>query len=394
MNTFRSARVSASRTLPRAEAGCCCSVDTEYDGAGRSVRETTKTHGTVRWSTRTTYTGDTAATTAPGGGEATAVVTDVFGRTAERREYGGTKPEGTGFTSTRYTYTPAGQQKTITGPDDAKWSYEYDLFGRSATATDPDAGATTTGYDTLDRPTSSTGAEGRRLLNEYDVLNRRTGLWKTEKTDADKLAAWTFDTLAKGQQATATRYDGGLSGKAYTAKVTKYSAQYEVESSQLLPADDEMVKAGVPQTLSRLPRRRHRLAGLPARGRRPSGRDRLVHLQRDRAAAHVQGHERLSAGRGLFPAGGSAPAHARHGRCELREEGVRQLRSPTGPGSTWRARPGTGCRCSTTAPARLRGGGRSAGAWKPNGTGERTHGCPPSPAYGVPSARRRQSRTR
>ncbi|MEU8484184.1 RHS repeat-associated core domain-containing protein [Streptomyces sp. NPDC048641] len=226
-------------------------VDTEYDGAGRSVKETTKTHGTVRWSTQTTYTGDTAATTAPSGGQATAVATDVFGRTTERREYGGTKPEGTGFTSTRYTYTPAGQQKTITGPDDAKWSYEYDLFGRSAKATDPDAGATTTGYDTLDRLTSSTDAEGRKLLSEYDVLNRRTGLWKTEKTDANQLAAWTFDTLAKGQQDTAIRYDGGLSGKAYTAKVTKYSAQYEVESSQLLlPAEDEMVKAGVPQTLS------------------------------------------------------------------------------------------------------------------------------------------------
>ncbi|MFE0802204.1 RHS repeat-associated core domain-containing protein [Streptomyces sp. NPDC058812] len=226
-------------------------VDTEFDGAGRPTKETTKTHGTVRWSTQTTYTGDTAATTAPSGGQATAVVTDALGRTTERREYGGTKPEGTGFTSTRYTYTPAGQQKTITGPDEAKWSYEYDLFGRLTKATDPDAGTTLTGYDSLDRLTSSTDAEGRKLLTDYDVLDRRTGMWKTDRTDANKLAAWTFDTLAKGQQDTATRYDGGLTGKAYTAKVTRYSAQYAVETSQmLLPADDELVKAGVPQTLS------------------------------------------------------------------------------------------------------------------------------------------------
>ncbi|MFJ8939789.1 RHS repeat-associated core domain-containing protein [Streptomyces sp. NPDC102365] len=225
--------------------------DTTYDGAGRPIQEVTKTRGTVRWTTQTTYTGDTVATTAPAGGQATTVTSNALGQTVERREYGGTQPQGTDFTSTLYTYTPAGQPKTITGPDQSKWTYEYDLFGRVNRSTDPDTGSTTSKYDTLDRQIQGTDAEGRVLLTEYDDLNRRTGLWTTAKTDANKLAAWTFDTLAKGQQDTATRYDGGTTGKAYTAKVTKYSARYEVENSQLtLPADDPLVTAGVPQTLS------------------------------------------------------------------------------------------------------------------------------------------------
>ncbi|MGW2343333.1 RHS repeat-associated core domain-containing protein [Streptomyces sp. NPDC001661] len=225
-------------------------TDTTYDGAGRAVKEATKTYGVTRWTTENAYTGDTVTASAPSGGQATAQVTNALGQTVERREYGSPKPEGS-YTSTRLTYTPAGEQKTITGPDEAKWAYEYDLFGRVTKSTDPDTGATTSGYDTLDREVKSTDAEGRTLLTEYDDLGRRTGIWQTSKTDANKLAAWTFDALAKGQQDTATRYDGGLTGKAYTAKVTKYSAQYEVESSQmLLPAEDDLVKAGVPQTLS------------------------------------------------------------------------------------------------------------------------------------------------
>jgi hypothetical protein len=38
-------------------------------------------------------------------------------------------------------------------------------------------------------------------------------MWQVSKTDANKLAAWTFDTLAKGQQDTAVRYNGGVGGQ-------------------------------------------------------------------------------------------------------------------------------------------------------------------------------------
>lgn len=226
-------------------------TDTTYDGAGRATRTVTKNFGVTRWTTDATYTGDTVATSAPDGGQAVAVTTNALGQTTERREYGGPKPTGTDYTTTTYTYTPAGQQETITGPDKAKWSYTYDLFGRQVSATDPDKGTGTTKYDTLDRVEYTVDADSRKLLYGYDELNRKTGLWQSDKTDANKLAAWTFDTLSKGQQDTAVRYDGGVAGKAYTKKVTAYNNVYQVTGSQLLlPDSDPLVTAGAPKTFS------------------------------------------------------------------------------------------------------------------------------------------------
>ncbi|GHE73637.1 hypothetical protein GCM10018785_47200 [Streptomyces longispororuber] len=226
-------------------------TDTTYDAAGRPTKSVTKNFGVTRWTTTTSYTGDTVASSAPEGGQAAAEVTDARGQTVLSREYGGPKPTGTDFTTTRFTYTPGGQQETITGPDKATWTYRYDLFGRQVSAHDPDKGTTNTTYDDLDRALSTTDVEQRKLLYGYDELDRKTGMWHTGKADATKLAAWTYDDLAKGQQDTAVRYDGGLSGKAYTRKVTSYTPMYEVRGSELhLPDDDPLVAAGVPKKLS------------------------------------------------------------------------------------------------------------------------------------------------
>ncbi|BBC32860.1 hypothetical protein SGFS_041540 [Streptomyces graminofaciens] len=226
-------------------------TDTTYDAAGRATKVVTKAYGVTRWTTDSTYTGDTVTTSAPPGGQAIAVVTNALGQMTERREYAGPQPTGTDYTTTAYTYTDAGQQETITGPDKAKWSYTYDLFGRQDTATDPDKGTSTTEYDSLDRVDYTVDAEKKKLLYGYDELNRKTGLWQSEKTDANKLAAWTFDSLAKGQLDTAVRYDGGLTGKAYTKKVTSYDNLYQVKESQLLlPENDDLVTAGVAKTLT------------------------------------------------------------------------------------------------------------------------------------------------
>ncbi|MGW6310146.1 polymorphic toxin-type HINT domain-containing protein [Streptomyces niveus] len=225
--------------------------DTTYDGAGRAVKAVTMNFGRVRWSTETAYTGDTVTNTAPTGGQATAVVTDAFGQTTQRREYAGTQPTGTGFTTTDFTYTPDGQQASVKGPDQAIWTYTYDLFGRKASSTDPDMGTTISSYNELDQAVATTNALSKTLIAEYDSLGRRTGLWDSAKTDTDKLAAWTFDTLAKGQGDTSVRYEGGLTGKAYTTKVTAYDPLYNVTGSQLtLPATDPLVTGGVPDTLN------------------------------------------------------------------------------------------------------------------------------------------------
>ncbi|MFJ8076993.1 RHS repeat domain-containing protein [Streptomyces sp. NPDC096176] len=229
-------------------------TDTSYDGAGRAIKAVTKTRGTPRWTIHTTYLGDTVATSAPDGGQAIAVVTNALGQTTERREYGSLQPTGTDFTTTTYTYTPAGHPQTVTGPDKAKWTYSYDLYGRKISATDPDSGTSTTSYDVLDRVASTTDARSATLNYAYDELGRKIGMWQTSKTDANKLAAWTFDTLAKGQQDTAVRYEGGVNqtgSKAYTKKVTGYDGLYNITASQIqLPATEPLVEAGVPSTLS------------------------------------------------------------------------------------------------------------------------------------------------
>ncbi|MFF0202137.1 polymorphic toxin-type HINT domain-containing protein [Streptomyces sp. NPDC005017] len=231
-------------------------TDTTYDGAARPITAVTKVHGVVRtgWTINTSYTGDTVSTSAPTGGQATSTVTNALGQMTKRREYAGSTPDVTNFTETSYTYTPAGQQETITGPDRAKWSYTYDLFGRQVTATDPDKGKSGTEYNDLDQIVTTTPNDDttRKLFHEYDDLGRRTGLWQTSKTDANKLAAWTFDTLKKGQQDTAVRYDGGVTGKAYTQKVTSYDSLYRTTGTQLiLPAAEALYADGhVPQTLS------------------------------------------------------------------------------------------------------------------------------------------------
>ncbi|WP_351234773.1 RHS repeat-associated core domain-containing protein [Streptomyces sp. NPDC002133] len=232
-------------------------VDTTYDGAGRAIQAVTKVKGVPRWTIDTAYTGDTVTTTAPAGGQATAVVTNALGQTTQRREYGGTQPIGSDYTTTNYTHFLTGQQDTITGPDQAKWNYQYDLFGRQTSASDPDKGTSTTTYDALDQAVTTTDSRGKTLTNEYDTLGRKTGLWDTStaaKSDANKLAAWTFDTLAKGQQDTAVRYENGIgqaTSKAYTQKVTSYDALYQPTGASLtLPANDPLVAAGVPQTLT------------------------------------------------------------------------------------------------------------------------------------------------
>ncbi|MFE7779237.1 polymorphic toxin-type HINT domain-containing protein [Streptomyces sp. NPDC057445] len=232
-------------------------VDTTYDGAGRAIKSETKVKNVSRWTIDTTYTGDTVTTTAPAGGQATAVVSNALGQTTQRREYGGTQPIGDDYTSTSFTYFPAGQQETVTGPDQAKWTYKYDLFGRQTEATDPDKGASKTTYDALDQVITTTDSRNKILTAEYDILGRKTGLWDTSttaKADANKLAAWTFDSLAKGQQDTAVRYENGIgqpTSKTYTQKVTSYDALYQATGTSLtLPDNDPLVAAGVPKTLA------------------------------------------------------------------------------------------------------------------------------------------------
>ncbi|MFG2960805.1 RHS repeat-associated core domain-containing protein [Streptomyces sp. NPDC048291] len=220
-------------------------VDTTYDGAGRSISAEAKVKGVHKWTTTTTYQGDRVIQTAPTGGQAASTLTNALGQTTETREYAA--PQATGsYNHTRYAYTPAGQQKTITAHDTSAWSSTYDLFGRQTTATDPDKGTTTTHYNTLDQADWTLDAESHKLLYKYDILGRKTDQWQTDTTDGNKLAHWDYDQVAKGQQDTATRYVNGATGDAYVQKTTKFDNLYNTTSTSLtLPATDAFAQAGV-----------------------------------------------------------------------------------------------------------------------------------------------------
>ncbi|MFJ3822033.1 HNH/endonuclease VII fold putative polymorphic toxin [Streptomyces nodosus] len=227
-------------------------TETAYDGAGRPTTSTFYVFGVKKWSTTSSYTGDSVATTALNGGSATRVISDALGRTTERREYAGTSPNdteygassGAAYTSTSYTYTRDGKPNTVTGPDKAVWSYGYDLFGRQTTATDPDAGTSTTAYTVLDQVDWTKDAAGKVLAYSYDPLGRKTGQYSsnTTKDATTQLAGWAYDTLLKGQLDSSTRYDGG---KTYTKRVTAYDSLYRPTTTQLsLPATDVLVTSG------------------------------------------------------------------------------------------------------------------------------------------------------
>ncbi|MFF5492568.1 RHS repeat-associated core domain-containing protein [Streptomyces aquilus] len=233
-------------TYTRAEYGEAPSqTQTVFDGAGRATKSTFLTGGVEQWSTTTTYTGDSTATSAAAGGSATRVFTDAQGRTTERREYAGTSPTGSTYTPTAYTYTRDGRQKTVTGPDGEQWSYGYDLFGRQTSATDPDTGTTATTYTALDQKESTTDARGQKLLYTYDKIGRPTATYQTSVSDANKLIGYAYDTLAKGQLDSTTRYVGGTGGDAYTDAIVSYDSLYKAtESTLTLPSDDPFVTSG------------------------------------------------------------------------------------------------------------------------------------------------------
>ncbi|MEV5959783.1 RHS repeat-associated core domain-containing protein [Streptomyces sp. NPDC051987] len=255
------ADVFDSKNLPngayaRAEyGGAPKQTETVYDGAGRATSSSLYVYGVKKWSTSTSYTGDSTATTALTGGSATRAITDVFGNIVQKRTYSGTDPAdadygaGTGaaYTTTKYSYTLDGKPQTVTGPDGAQWSYVYDLFGRQTSATDPDLGTTTTSYTNLDQPATTTDNRGTKLLYAYDVLGRKTDQWQTSQTDANKLGHWDYDTTAKGQLYDSISYVGGSgsTGSAYTRKVTAYDNLYHATGTQLiLPSSDSLVTSG------------------------------------------------------------------------------------------------------------------------------------------------------
>ncbi len=246
-------------TYTRAEYGeAPVQTVTGFDGAERATSSSLYVYGVKKWSTSTSYTGDSSATTAVKGGTAQRTIADIRGRTVETREYAGTSPDdtaygsglGVSYSSVKFTYGLDDQQTSVTGPDGAKWTYGYDLFGRQVSAGDPDKGTVTTTYNVLDQAVKATDARGKSVVTAYDELGRATGTWSGSQTNANQLTARTYDTVLKGLPSTSTRYVGGKNGQAYTKAITAYDSLSRPVATQLrLPATDPFVAAGTPTAL-------------------------------------------------------------------------------------------------------------------------------------------------
>jgi RHS repeat-associated protein len=212
-----------------------------YDGAGRVTRQVSYSLASETRETDTAYGGNYTTITPPSGGTAETTYTDGNGQDSYVYQYHSAAPPATppapgsgpkagaaGWDQTAYTDTPLQQLATVTDATGDTWSYFYDLNGDEVSAADPDAGTSSSTYDANGNMLSSTDARGKTVSYTYDADGRKAAEYDTTggaaPSGSDQLAAWTYDTLAKGEPTSSTSYVGGTTGSSYTQGVTGYNA--------------------------------------------------------------------------------------------------------------------------------------------------------------------------
>jgi len=210
-----------------------------YDGAGRTTATISRVAGAEVWRTTTAYRGDRVDVTPPSGGTPTTTISDARGRTSELRQYTGGTVSGP-FQATTYAYDKAGNLTRTVDPAGNTWTSTYDVRGRLVASTDPDKGATSSTYDDAGQTITSTDARGVTLWYGYDALGRKIAERSTSATGTLR-ALWTYDTLAKGNLTSSTRYEAG---SAYTTAVTGYDDGYRPLGAAVTIPAAEGVLAG------------------------------------------------------------------------------------------------------------------------------------------------------
>lgn len=200
-------------------------IDTQtryvYDGAARQTFQQAYQRGTKLFETETRYGGDRTGVIPPTGGVVTQDLFDARGRITEKRQFSGTPFTGA-FDKTTYTYDRAGRLLTVKDPATNTWTYEYDLLGRKTKTIDPDTGTSTATYNNASQVLSSTDGRSQTLFYEYDNLGRRTKQ-RADTVGGPVMVSWTFDTVAKGQLTSTSRFDGATT---YTSAVGSYDNGY------------------------------------------------------------------------------------------------------------------------------------------------------------------------
>ncbi|MGW4897421.1 polymorphic toxin-type HINT domain-containing protein [Kitasatospora sp. NPDC004240] len=202
---------------------------TTYDGSGREVRSEFRSYANLQWATTTAYPGaDRTDVTPPQGAAPATRITDARGRVTALWQYRTATPTGNPADAdvTTYRYTASGQPASRTDPAGNTWTHQYDLRGRQTSLTDPDTGTSTTVYDVNSRVEKSTDARGAVTVNTYDLLGRKTAEYNGSIAPANQLTGFVYDTLAKGEPTSSTRYTAGSTGPAYTKTVTGYDTLY------------------------------------------------------------------------------------------------------------------------------------------------------------------------
>ncbi|MFF0869114.1 RHS repeat-associated core domain-containing protein [Nonomuraea sp. NPDC003560] len=203
---------------------------TLYDGLERPVAIISYHLAQELRRTTTAYPGADRTETVPPVGGKTVTVTDVFDRTTKIEEW----KDGSSHQDTVYTYDVNDNLLTMTDAKGSVRTFTYDWLKRQTVAADPDAGRTTTGYDLAGRVAWKTDATGQKISIGYDDLGRVTTQWSGEAGTGAKLAEWSYDSVAKGQPASSTRYVGG---QPYTQSVTAYDDNYRPTGNKIsIPA--------------------------------------------------------------------------------------------------------------------------------------------------------------
>ncbi|MFE5333177.1 RHS repeat domain-containing protein [Embleya sp. NPDC056575] len=202
----------------------------EFDGQGRVTAAVAKYLGVEKSRTTTIFEGDRTTVLPPAGGIAQTTIVDVRGKTTELRQY--TSADRSTWQSVHYEYADRGLLTRVTDAGGSSWRNEYDVLGRTIKVTDPDKGVSTMTYDAADRVVTTTDARGVVLTNDYDELGRRTAV----RNGATPLESWVFDTVAKGQQTSATRTEAG---RSFTTAVTGYTDRYQPSGKTVvIPAEE------------------------------------------------------------------------------------------------------------------------------------------------------------
>ncbi|MFG1948717.1 RHS repeat-associated core domain-containing protein [Nonomuraea sp. NPDC048826] len=254
---------------------------TTYDGAGRPTKSIAYKGLDATRETRTVHGGDRTTVIPPSGGVPSTTVVDVWGQNTALMTYttppavsataSGTKVSGGEAHTTTYKHNALGQLESMTDPGGNVWSYGYDFLGRQTSATDPDSGTRSVTYDISGLVRSTKDAKGQVISYDYDELGRKVAEYRTlNKTAANKLASWTYDTAENGagKLARTTRH---TSKGDYSVKVSRYDSLGNVAEQAIeIPAGETGFAAEYKSEMSYTTTGLLRSATKPAIGGLPS----------------------------------------------------------------------------------------------------------------------------